>query len=264
MDEYLDFAKSLARQSGQMIYDNFGSNLNIEIKREEGSVHDNSPVTQVDKAINDLVIKRVKEVYPNHGVLGEEGDEGTGQEELQWLCDPLDGTKAYTLGIPITTFIIGLLKAGEVQLSVVYYPFADKLYYAARGQGSYCNDQPIHVNRQTLKDAGCVMVYESYGQYESAIKTLGGQLEPLGGAGFRAIQLASGFGVGIIQNPGYTDFHDVGPASLIVEEAGGRVSDLDGQPLRFGRQITNGIVLSNSVVHDELLRIIKSGNNPGS
>jgi myo-inositol-1(or 4)-monophosphatase len=255
MDDYLAFAKDLARQGGQLIQDNFEGDLNIEVKRDVGSVHDNSLVTQVDKNINDLVIQSIRQAYPEHGVMGEEGDIGTGEEEFQWLCDPLDGTKAFTLGIPVTTFILGLVKSGEVQLAVVYYPFTDKLYHAIRGQGSYCNDQPVQVNKQSLSGGGCVMVYESYGQFEPAITALGGQLEPVGGAGFRAVRLASGFGVGIIQNPGYTDFHDVGPASLIVEEAGGRVTDLAGNKLRFDRQITNGIILSNGAVHHDLIKV---------
>jgi myo-inositol-1(or 4)-monophosphatase len=129
------------------------------------------------------------------------------------------------------------------------------MYTAVRGQGAYCNDTRIKVSTQTLADKGCVLLYESFERNVAKLQALGGQVEPVGGAGFRASLLASGNVVGIVQGAEYTDFHDVGPASLIVEEAGGRVSDLSGNTLSYEKQLTNGIILSNKLVHDELLSL---------
>jgi myo-inositol-1(or 4)-monophosphatase len=251
VDDYLTFAKALARQGGELIKTNANKSLDIELKS------DHSPVTQVDKAINDLISRSIRETYPDHGLLGEEGNHGSGDEPFQWLCDPLDGTKAFILGVPLNTCILGLTQNGQLLLAVVYNPFADQLYYAAKGQGAFCNDQRIAVNQDTLAAGGCVIISESSFQFTPALQNSGAQIEPLPGAGYRSMLIASGRACASIQ--GKADFHDVGPASLIVEEAGGRVTDLNGTSLRYNQPLTNGIVLSNGICHDDLLAITARG-----
>jgi fructose-1,6-bisphosphatase/inositol monophosphatase family enzyme len=251
MDEYLKFAQDLARQAGQLIKDNFEKNLAVEIKP------DNSPVTEVDKAINELVSEAVKETYSEHGLLGEEENYGTGQEEFQWLCDPLDGTKAFILGVPVNTFILGLTKQGQILLSVIYHPFTDRLYHAVKGHGAFCNQERLHVSNQTLKQGGYVSLGEYSFGFVDGLRAAGAQIDFIPGAGYRAMIVASGRLAGIMQIPSNTDFHDVGPASLIVEEAGGKVTDLAGKSLRFDGPLKNGIILSNSAAHDELLAIAR-------
>jgi myo-inositol-1(or 4)-monophosphatase len=248
MDEYLAFAQDLARQGGKLIKDNFGNNLEVELKA------DHTPVTQVDKQINQMVIEAIQKTYPEHGVLGEEASIGTGREELQWLCDPLDGTKAFIMGIPLSTFILGLSKAGQILLAVVYDPFQDNLYHAVKGKGAFCNSRPIHVNQDSLQSGGYLIVSESSFQFAKPIAATGAQIEPLPGAGYRAMVLAAGRCSASLQ--GKADNHDVGPASLIVEEAGGKVTDLSGMALRYDQPLTNGIILSNDVCHDELVAIV--------
>jgi myo-inositol-1(or 4)-monophosphatase len=216
MDNYLTFAQDLARQGGRLIKDNFEKNLEIELKS------DHTPVTQVDKQINQLVIEAVQKTYPEHGLLGEEASLGTGNEEFQWLCDPLDGTKAFIMGVPLSTFILGLTKQGQILLAVVYNPFTDKLYHAVRGQGAFCNGQAIHVNREALANGGYVILSESSFELAEPIHATRAQIEPLPGAGYRAMVIASGRCSASLQ--GKADNHDVGPVSLIVEEAGGRVT----------------------------------------
>jgi len=247
MENYLAFAQDLARQAGKLIKDNFGSDPQVKLKP------DNSPVTKVDVAINNLVIKAVSKTYPDHGVFGEETNHGTGKEELQWLCDPLDGTKAYILGVPLSTFILGLTKRGTILSSVVYNPFTDQMYHAVKGGGAFCNDQPIHVSDASLSDGGIVILSESSFQYDQAIIEAGAQIEPLPGAGYRSTLLASGRCSGILQ--AHADFHDVGPASLLVEEAGGKVTAFDGSAISYDARITEGIILSNGVAHEALLKI---------
>ncbi len=107
----------------------------------------------MDKAINYLVIKSIKQRYPEHGLMGEEADYGSGKEELQWICDPLDGTKSFILGVPLTTFILGLAKQGKLLLSVIYNPFTDQSYYAQRGGGAFCDGEPTQVNKRPWRMA---------------------------------------------------------------------------------------------------------------
>lgn len=248
MDEYLEFAKDRARQAGKIIKDNFDSNLTVELKP------DNSPVTQVDKEINDLVISAIKEKYPEHGVLGEEADSGTGKEEYQWLCDPLDGTAAFVVGMKHCTFILALTKQGQILMSVLYDPFNDKMYHAVKDGGAFCNDKPIYVNDQPLK--GGYILAEPTGAYlYESLQATGAILEPAAGAGYRAMLLASGRCSAILQ--GKADNHDIGPSSLIVEEAGGKVTGFDGQPIRYDQSIAGGVILSNGNCHEELIQLVK-------
>jgi fructose-1,6-bisphosphatase/inositol monophosphatase family enzyme len=247
MDEYLAFAKDLARQGGKLIKDNFESGLDIELKA------DHSPVTQVDKQINSLVIDAVRTTFPEHGILGEEASFGSGSEEYQWLCDPLDGTAAFIVGMQHSTFILGLTKAGRLLLSVVYDPFTDRLYHAVKGQGAFCNDQPIHVSNQLLKDGYVLYDNSSIYLYEQ-LTAVGAILEPVAGAGYRAMLLASGRCSAIVQ--GKADNHDVGPSSLIVEEAGGTVTLFDGTVPRYDQPIIGGLILTNGSCYDELLSVV--------
>jgi fructose-1,6-bisphosphatase/inositol monophosphatase family enzyme len=248
MDDYLSFAKDLVRQGGSLILDNFERTVLVELKS------DNTPVTEIDKQINDLFIKAVQATYPEHGFLGEEADFGSGKEEFQWLCDPIDGTKCFILGIPQCTCILALTKQGQIELSVIYDPFSDRLYHAIRGKGAFCNDEPIHVSSQSIKGSYVLLEASSF-PYVKGIKNLGGDIESVAGTGYKCVMLASGHGCAVIKTKGDVDFHDVGPSSLIVEEAGGKVTAYDGSPLRYDRSITEGVILSNSLTHEALMSI---------
>jgi len=247
MDEYLGFAKDLARKAGAIIKDNFDANLSIELKP------DYSPVTDVDREINELVIRSIHEAYPAHGVLGEEGSKGTGNEELQWICDPLDGTAAFIVGIKHNSFVLGLSQQGQVLLSVVYDPFGDNLYHAVKEGGAFCNDEPIHVNAAGLQGGYVIVEETGYKLYEPLWKA-GAILVPAPGAAYRAMLLARGRLSAIVQAK--ADNHDIGPASLIVEEAGGKVTLFDGTAPRYDQPISSGLVLSNGTCHVELLSAI--------
>lgn len=250
MVEYLDFATNLARQAGTIIRNNFGRTFTIEAKS------DLSPVTQIDKQINKLVIENIKDKYPTHGLLGEEADFGSGMEQQQWLCDPLDGTKSFILGIPQSVFMLALLEDGLPQLSVVYDPFTDKLYHAVRGKGAYCNQAPIFVSKQTIKEGYVLMDNSSFGCI-GTLKAMGGRMQQVSGTGYKCMMVASDKAIGFINHK--ADFHDIGPASLIIQEAGGKVTALDGSPLRFNNKI-GGVVASNGITHKALLKAANSAD----
>lgn len=249
MDEYLNFARDLARRAGAIIKDSFNDNLAVELKP------DHSPVTEVDKRINKLVIEEIKAKFPEHGVLGEEASNSTGNEQYRWLCDPLDGTMAFIVGMKHVTFILGLLKDDELVLAVVYDPLEDKLYHAVKGGGAFCNDKPIHVSSQGLQDGYVLFEQSAFGVYEKLIQA-GALTEPVAGAGYRAMLLASGRCAAVVQ--GKSDHHDVGPCSLIIEEAGGKVTDFKGNKVDFSQPIGHGLILSNSACHQELADTLKA------
>jgi myo-inositol-1(or 4)-monophosphatase len=248
MQEYLDFAIALSLQAGAIIRAHFDKRLAITIKS------DLSPVTEVDIEINRLVIKEIKHTYPEHGILAEEANHGNGTERWQWLCDPLDGTRPYILGAPQSVFMLALLLEGELCISVVYDPYLDKLYYATKDGGAFCNGTPICVSRQRLEQ-GCVLLDNSSFGCLEALKALGGTFEQMAGTGYKCMMVACGKAVGFMNHK--ADFHDIGPAALIIQEAGGKVTSAEGQPLTFNSEITTAVV-SNGQDHERLLAIART------
>lgn len=245
MDMRLKVAMELARQAGAIIKDNFGKNHIVEVKA------DASPVTEIDKRINRLVLETLKNTFPEDGLLGEEENYGSGDEAYQWICDPLDGTKPFILGLPFSVFMLGLSQNGEMLLSVVYDPYADKMYHAIKGQGAFCNNEPIHVSNENIKDGYALVGADSF-VFASELQKRARGVEPVPGTGYKCLMIATGRGLGMINDS--ADFHDIGPGSLIVEEAGGRVTGLRGESLSFNSEI-DSVIMSNSVVHDEFISI---------
>lgn len=247
MEDRLNTALELARKAGTIIKDNFGKNHAVELKG------DMSPVTAIDKQINRLVAETLQASFPEDGLLGEEESYGTGSEQYQWICDPLDGTKPFILGLPFSVFMLALSENGKILLSVVYDPYSDKMYRAIKGSGAFCNDEPIQVGKEKIDEGYALIGADSF-RYAAELKSLSRGIEPVPGTGFKCVMLASGRGLGMINQE--ADFHDIGPGSLIVEEAGGRVSGLRGEDLDFSKEI-DGVIISNGVVHNDFLKIVE-------
>lgn len=245
MDEYLSFAKKLAIYAGKIIRTNFTGNITVESKS------DNSPVTNIDREINKYVIQQIKQTYPEHGLLGEESNFGTGTEKYIWLCDPIDGTVPFVLNVPMSVFMLSLLVDGEPSISVVHDPFQRKLFHAVKDGGAFCNNKSISVNNNTIKNGYVLLGTSSY-PFIKSIKKKGGRVEPFPGTGYKCMMIASGKGIGQIKQT--ADFHDVGPASLIIKEAGGKVTDFKGSNQRYDDEI-GGTIISNGIAHQELLEI---------
>ena len=245
MDERLKLAIELAKRAGAIIRDNFGKAHEVELKG------DRSPVTEIDKQINKLVAGSLKASFPDDGLLGEEESYGTGSEQYQWICDPLDGTKPFILGLPFSVFMLGLSEGGKMLLSVVYDPYSDKLYRAIKGEGAFCNNKPIKVSSEQIDEGYALIGADSF-SFAAELKKLSRGIEPVPGTGYKCMMLASGRGLGMINDS--ADFHDIGPGSLIVEEAGGTVTSLNAEQLDYSKEI-GGVVVSNGVVHDDFLKI---------
>jgi len=245
MEDRLNTARDLARKAGAIIKDNFGKVHSIELKT------DLSPVTAIDKQINSLVAETLKSTHPDDGLLGEEESYGTGDERYQWICDPLDGTKPFILGLPFSVFMLALSQDGKILLSVVYDPYSDKMYHALRDEGAFCNGEPIKVSSEKI-DEGYALVGADSFSFAAQLKKFSRGIEPVPGTGYKCVMLASGRGLGMINDS--ADFHDIGPGSLIVEEAGGKVTGLSGEELDYSKEI-GGVIVSNGMVHNDFLKI---------
>ena len=255
MEEYLEFAKQIAMKAGQIMLKYFKDDNGANYK------FDQTIVTKADIEINHYLIQQVKETYPTHSVDGEE--EQFGKSKYVWVCDPVDGTAMYARHIPVAVFSLALVIDGVPNVGVVYDPFTDNLYTAIKGKGALKNGMKIQVNDIALDDIKSVSHFDiwSNAQYNiiEPIKELGKKTYLVGiGSVIRACMcVANGdFNVAIFPGTKHKNC-DIAAAKVIVEEAGGMVTDLFGNEQRYDEDI-NGAIISNGKVHNEVVNVIKS------
>jgi myo-inositol-1(or 4)-monophosphatase len=151
MITHKQFALNLAAQAGKLMLDNFRMGMSKVTK------NDLTPVTEVDLAINSLLVSEVQANFPGYGIFAEEESIATDHEYV-WVCDPIDGTIAYSHGIAIASFSLALVQNGEPVLGLVLNPFQNNLYFAEKGKGAYLNDKPIKVTDRTDLSTSLVFV----------------------------------------------------------------------------------------------------------
>lgn len=255
MEEYLEFATDIAKYAGEEIKNNFNSNNNIIFKS------DRTPVTEVDKKINHYLIGKVSEKYPDHSVIGEE-EVSSNTSSYVWVCDPVDGTGMFTNSVPVCVFSLALVVDGDVQVGVVYDPFLEKMYTAIKGRGAYCNDEKIHVNDKHVGDLGYRVNYEMWNNAKFDTMKIVHDMLPkvrisnIGSVARSCVAIASGdFSCDLF--PGFDHGNcDMAASALIVEEAGGRVTDFYGNVQKYDKAI-NGAIITNGISHDEVLEYVK-------
>lgn len=259
LDEYLEFAKELAEEAGKIMLRYFqAEDIGTEWKE------DNTPLTLADTTINKLVIGKVSKSYPEHGVHGEEESVHEGRE-FMWICDPIDGTMPFSAGLPISTFSLALAKNGKPLVGVVYDPFSKHLFSATIGLGAYLNNAPIHVSSKSDLQNSMVNMETWAGKMtkdyiiipidglRDRLMSLGAWPSTLCSMVISGTLVAEGSFAGSIF--GVSKPEDIAAIKVIVEEAGGKVTDLDGKDQRYDQPI-NGAIVSNGLVHDELIKAV--------
>lgn len=254
-NEYLEFGKKIAYKAKDIMLKYYNKDKYYSYKS------DNTIVTIADKEINHYLINEVKKYYPNHSVDGEE--ESIKNSDYVWICDPIDGTAMYASLIPVCVFSLALSIKGEVVVGIVYDPFNENMYYASKGNGAYKNDKLISVNNYNLCDKESIVHYDMHPSFEyniyDIIKELGKRtyIVSIGSIIRASMCIAEGkFILAIF--PGTTHKNcDIAAVKIIVEEAGGKVTDLFGKDQRYDKSI-NGAIISNGLVHDEVVNLIKN------
>jgi myo-inositol-1(or 4)-monophosphatase len=252
-----DFAIDMAKQAGHLMLTNFMLGMAREWKA------DNTPLTVTDTAINRLVIEAVQKYFPEHGILGEE-ESYESEREYLWVCDPIDGTIPFTHGIPLSTFCLALVHNGEAQLGVIYDPYMDRLFMAEKGRGAFLNEEPIHVSDQATLAQSALSI-DSFFRFPE-LDLLRRQLLNEKAKIYNLYSAAYGYGLvaageligGFFSN---ISTWDVAAAALIVQEAGGRVTDMFGQPLLFNTTEKFSCLATNGKVHDQILEMIAQVKN---
>lgn len=253
--DFITFAKKVAHSNGDLMRQNESL---PESKLPEG-IYLNEFVSN---EINTNIAELIREHYPTHSMYRKGGslDEHMGYE---WICDPLDGAFCYSVGYRVSVTSITLTKDGESIASAVYDPWNDRMYAAVRGYGAAMNDMPISVNNSPLQKYTMVnsewwpaAAFDIDAPLHDVAVDTGIYLVHQGSVIHSACLVASGifaaslFG-GFVQGKN----HEVAAAKLIVEEAGGQISDLAGAPIGFIGDI-KGFIISNNTIHANLVERI--------
>jgi myo-inositol-1(or 4)-monophosphatase len=254
----LNFAIQTARDAGSLLAERFGRAVRVTDKSEL------ELVTESDLASEKLIIDRIKTYHPRHAILAEESgasEPGTeeAQSEWRWIIDPLDGTTNYAHGYPTFCVSIGLEHAGRMELGVIYDPMRDELFTAERGQGASLNGRRIQVSSAGTLASGLLCTGFPYDVRERSefarhfanfIMNAQGVRRD-GAAALDLAYVACGRFDGFWEE-GLKPW-DVAAGSLMVEEAGGRVSKYDGEALSI---YTPPILASNGLLHEQMMRVL--------
>ena len=249
-----DFAISLARKAGGIIRENFLLGMKKEWKA------DNTPLTATDLRINQMAIDEINREFPGHSVLAEEGSALVENAEYTWVCDPVDGTIPFSHGLPLSTFGLALVKDGQPILGVVYDPFMDRMYFAEKGKGAYLNDKLIHVSTaNVLKNTVCGFEGSSSSKYTAVpvmVELFKEGAKPFKIYSFMYVSMMVACGEFVGSYYPWDKAHDGATVKIIVEEAGGKVTDIDGNEQRYDQPI-KGCLASNGILHDKFLEVIR-------
>ncbi len=255
-----DIALKAALRGGEVLMRKFGRDLSIEYK---GAV---DLVTEADRSSEEAIVEVIRAVFPRHDILAEEKDYGRSSSAYRWIIDPLDGTTNYAHGYPWFSVSIALEARGEIVLGVIYNPFHRELFVAEKGKGAFLNDVQLRVSRAGHLEESLLATGFPYDRKESPINNYDHFIHfHQASRGCRrcgAATLDLAFtAAGALD--GYWEMKlkpwDVAAGMLLVEEAGGRVSDFDGRPLDiYGQEC----LASNGRVHEEMIRILQRGKRP--
>lgn len=247
--------KGLAKEAGKIILDNFSLDTKGEWK-DDGSI-----LTKTDKIINNLVRDAVRKKYPNYEYIGEEGSDFKGNSRLVWICDPVDGTTPFVLGVPTCVFSLALLDNGTPIMGIIHDPFLKRTLFAEKNKGCFLNDKKVSVS-STKGGEKLKYGYVSY-QYAD-IKSQFMSVDDFVRQGYIGVNLVSTIYMGMLVAMGELDAvistgknpWDHAVLKLAIEEAGGKASDLSGNEQLYNIE-TNGFLGSNGQVHSKLREMVK-------
>jgi histidinol-phosphatase len=261
---WLDFAIAVCDEADSLALGHFRRDLEITAKP------DRSLVTQADRAIERVIRERIMERFPDHGIVGEEYGIMAGEASVRWYVDPIDGTHNFIRGVPLFGTLLAVERDGVRQAGVMSAPAIRERWYAARGLGAWAVGSAGNTGPRRIHVSGVTAVADAQLLYGSSASIERHPRAP----GFRRLLhdvwrergfgdfwgyalVAEGAAEGMIEigvNP-----WDLAAPEVIVEESGGRLTDLDGE-----RRIDRlEVFASNGVMHDELLGRLRASGSPG-
>jgi myo-inositol-1(or 4)-monophosphatase len=249
-----EVAERAAREAGTIVRRYYASGVEVA---EKGP---NNPVTRADLEANARIRELVGAAFPDDGWLSEETADSTERlaKRRVWVVDPLDGTKEFIERIPEFAVCIALVEDGRPVVAVEYNPAADRLYAAVRGQGTTANGAPARVSRTERVPDAVVLASRSEdkrGEWDAFKGRV--RVKLTGSVAYKLAELATGAGDATFTLTPKNEW-DICAGTLLVEEAGGKVTGLAGEPLGFNQAITlrPGMIASNGLLQAGLLALI--------
>ena len=245
--------KKVVYECGKIIVSADRDSLDIELK--EGN---NNVVTNYDKLVQDTLKEKLTKLIPGSVFFGEENNESVSDIstlENVFIVDPIDGTTNFSRGFKTSSISVCLVKNNQPVIGVCYNPYTDEMYSAIKGEGSYLNDKKIHVSNRSLKDgillSGCSPYYDDLRrksiEIHSKFCSVASDFRRFGSAVFEICSIASG------RAEVYFELKlmpwDYAAASLILDEAGGKISTIHGDALQYNNPTS---VLASNGVEDYL------------
>lgn len=252
MEHYLEVAIDIARESGALLAEMFKGPLEISYKRPSDLV------TEADRRSETLIVERLQKHFPKHAVMSEEGGGQKIDSDYRWFVDPLDGTTNFAHKFPVFCVTLGLAFRGELIAGVVYDPTREELFTAEKGSGAFLNGERLEVSR-TSKLADSLLAtgfppfdrnHDLNAQLFFLLTLRSHGIRRPGSAALDLCSVAAGRFDAFWElklNP-----WDKAAGSLLITEAGGRVSDLAGGPMSLE---VSEIFASNGLIHDEMIPI---------
>lgn len=233
-------------------------NGNFKITNKEGI---NNLVTEADHAAEKAIIEVIQQAHPDHFILSEETGEIKTDSEIKWIIDPIDGTVNFANGIPLCCVSIGVEKEGQMILGAVYNPFMNELFFAQKGMGSFLNEKKISVSDKSTVIKSCLVTGFPYTYLDSPNGPIqvfeklirqGIPVRRLGSAAIDLCWVAAGRFDGFYEHS--LQAWDSAAGFLLVEEAGGKVTDFEGN---YYSPYQPHILATNGKIHDELLMVVQ-------
>jgi myo-inositol-1(or 4)-monophosphatase len=256
MHPMLNIAVKAARRAGSII-NRASENLDVLTVKHKSL---NDLVSEVDRAAEDAIIEVIKGAYPDHAILAEESG-ASGDSEYVWVIDPLDGTTNFLHGFPQYCTSIGMLHKGVPTHGVIYDPTRNDLYTASRGRGAFLNDKRLRVSRRDKLIDGLIgtgfpfRMFDYLDAYNAMLKELMTRCAGVRRPGAAALDLAA---VAAGRFDGFWEIGlkpwDMAAGVLMVTEAGGLVSDFDGNEDFMGK---GQIVAASPKIFSQLLQVIQ-------
>ena len=247
-----------AQEAGRFLRQHLGKVRDIQLKGNQ----EKNLVTEIDKGSEELIIKKIRQHFPQHDILAEESAKDTPRaSDYRWIVDPLDGTTNFTHGFPVFCVSIAVEYKGEVIAGVIYDPNFDELFTAEKGKGAFLNAKRITVSATgTLNKSLLVtgfpynIVENPRGAIEQFVKFLmkAQAVRRMGSAAIDLAYVAAGRYEGFWEvelNP-----WDVAAGALLVTEAGGKITDFSGNAFSVYRP---EVLATNGLVHDEMIHVLQ-------
>jgi len=255
----LELSSELARKAGEIQLENYEQNIEITTKLTSIDL-----VTQIDGACEQLIVEGIRKRRPHDAILAEEGGRGCdGHADWRWVIDPLDGTTNYAHGFPCFTVSIGIEYRGQAMAGTVYHPLLGELFTALRSQGAWRNGRPIRVSRVPSLERAILATGFPYDVHTSDEDNMvhfrnftkcAQATRRDGSAAWDLCCVACG------RLDGFWEFKlkpwDVAAGFLIVDEAGGRVTNAAG-----GAPGGEDFVASNGLIHEAMLNVLRDGSS---